>query len=254
MILDQFKLDDRVALITGASTGLGAAIAVALAEAGAQVSCHGNTRSPESTCDRIQNAGAVAHGISGDLGRPETARSLVEQTLERFGRIDILVNNAGTIRRAPAVDYSEDDWATVIEVNLSSVFRLSQLAGKQMIERQRGGKIVNIASLLSFQGGITVPAYAASKGGVAQLTKALANEWARFGINVNAIAPGYMRTSNTAALQADETRNRQILERIPAGRWGEPQDLAGAAVFLSSSASDYVNGHILVVDGGWMGR
>jgi len=254
LILDQFKLHDRVALVTGASTGLGAAIAVALAQAGAQVSCHGNTRSPESTCDRIQNAGGVAHGINGDLGRPETARSLVEQTLERFGRIDILVNNAGTIRRAPAVDYSDDDWATVIEVNLSSVFRLSQLVGRQMIERQRGGKIVNIASLLSFQGGITVPAYAASKGGVAQLTKALANEWARFGINVNAIAPGYMRTSNTAALQADETRNRQILERIPAGRWGEPEDLAGAAVFLSSSASDYVNGHVLVVDGGWMGR
>ena len=254
MILDQFKLHDRVALVTGASTGLGAAIAIALAEAGAQVSCHGNTRSPESTCDRIQSAGGVAHAISGDLGKPETARRLVEQTLERFARIDILVNNAGTIRRAPAVDYSDDDWATVIEVNLSSVFRLSQLAGKQMIERKRGGKIVNIASLLSFQGGITVPAYAASKGGVAQLTKALANEWARFGINVNAIAPGYMRTSNTAALQADETRNRQILERIPAGRWGEPEDLAGAAVFLASSASDYVNGHILVVDGGWMGR
>ena len=254
MILEQFKLHDRVALVTGASTGLGAAIAVALAEAGAQVSCHGNTRSPESTCDRIQSAGGVAHAISGDLGKAETARHLVEQTLERFGRIDILVNNAGTIRRAPAVDYSDDDWATVIEVNLSSVFRLSKLAGKQMIERQRGGKIVNIASLLSFQGGITVPAYAASKGGVAQLTKALANEWARFGINVNAIAPGYMRTSNTAALQADETRNRQILERIPAGRWGEPEDLAGAAVFLSSSASDYVNGHVLVVDGGWMSR
>ena len=254
MILDQFKLHDRVALVTGASTGLGAAVAVALAEAGAQVSCHGNTRSPESTCDRIQSAGGVAHAIAGDLVKPETARSLVEQTLERFGRIDILVNNAGTIRRAPAVDYSDDDWATVIEVNLSSVFRLSQLVGKQMIERQRGGKIVNIASLLSFQGGITVPAYAASKGGVAQLTKALANEWARFGINVNAIAPGYMRTSNTAALQADETRNRQILERIPAGRWGEPEDLVGAAVFLCSSASDYVNGHVLVVDGGWMGR
>jgi 2-dehydro-3-deoxy-D-gluconate 5-dehydrogenase len=254
LILDQFNLHDRVALVTGASTGLGAAIAVALAEAGAQVSCHGNTRSPESTCDRIQSAGGVAHAISGDLGKPETSRSLVEQTLERFGRIDILVNNAGTIRRAPAVDYSDDDWTTVIEVNLSSVFRLSQLVGKQMIERQSGGKIINIASLLSFQGGITVPAYAASKGGVAQLTKALANEWARFGINVNAIAPGYMRTSNTAALQADETRNRQILERIPAGRWGEPEDLAGAAVFLSSSASDYVNGHVLVVDGGWMGR
>ena len=254
MILEQFKLHDRVALVTGASTGLGAAIAVALAEAGAQVSCHGNTRSPESTCDRIQSAGGVAHAISGDLSQAETARRLVGQTLERFGRIDILVNNAGTIRRAPAVDYSDDDWATVIEVNLSSVFRLSQLAGKQMIENKRGGKIVNIASLLSFQGGITVPAYAASKGGVAQLTKALANEWARFGINVNAIAPGYMRTSNTAALQADETRNRQILERIPAGRWGDPEDLAGAAVFLSSSASDYVNGHVLVVDGGWMGR
>jgi 2-dehydro-3-deoxy-D-gluconate 5-dehydrogenase len=254
LILDQFNLHDRVALVTGASTGLGAAIAVALAEAGAQISCHGNTRSPESTCDRIQSAGGVANAISGDLGKPETARSLVEQTLERFGRIDILVNNAGTIRRAPAVDYSDDDWDTVIEVNLSSVFRLSQLVGKQMIERQSGGKIINIASLLSFQGGITVPAYAASKGGVAQLTKALANEWARFGINVNAIAPGYMRTSNTAALQADETRNRQILERIPAGRWGEPEDLAGAAVFLSSSASDYVNGHVLVVDGGWMGR
>ena len=245
MILDQFKLHERVALVTGASTGLGAAIAVALAEAGAQVCCHGNTRSPESTCN---------YAITGDLSDPETPKRLVAQTLDHFGRIDILINNAGTIRRAPAVDYSEEDWATVIEVNLSSVFRLSQLAGRHMIETGRGGKIVNIASLLSFQGGITVPAYAASKGGVAQLTKALANEWAKHGINVNAIAPGYMRTNNTAALQADETRNRQILERIPAGRWGEPEDLAGAAVFLSSSASDYINGHVLVVDGGWMGR
>jgi len=241
LILDRFKLHERVALVTGASTGLGAAIATALAEAGAQVCRHGNTHS-------------TADGITGDLSKPETARALVEQTLERFGRLDILVNNAGTIRRAPAVDYSEEDWAAVIEVNLSSVFRLSQLAGRHMIETGRGGKIVNIASLLSFQGGITVPAYAASKGGVAQLTKALANEWAKHGINVNAIAPGYMRTNNTAALQADETRNRQILERIPAGRWGEPEDLAGAAVFLSSSASDYINGHVLVVDGGWMGR
>jgi 2-deoxy-D-gluconate 3-dehydrogenase len=254
MILNHFKLDERVALVTGASTGLGAAIALGLAEAGAQVACHGNTRSPESTCDRIHSTGGVAHPVLGDLSDPETPKNLVAETLDRFGRIDILVNNAGTIRRAPAVDYSADDWATVIEVNLSSVFRLSQLAGKQMIESGRGGKIVNIASLLSFQGGITVPAYAASKGGVAQLTKALANEWAKHRINVNAIAPGYMRTTNTAALQADETRNRQILERIPAGRWGEPEDVAGAAVFLSSSASDYVNGHVLVVDGGWMGR
>jgi 2-deoxy-D-gluconate 3-dehydrogenase len=254
VILDKFKLGRSVALVTGASTGLGAAIAVALAEAGAQVACHGNSRSPAETCDRIERAGGVAHAISGDLSRPETAKKLVDETLERFGRLDILINNAGTIRRAPAVEYSEDDWTAVLEVNLSSVFRLSQLAGRHLIESGRGGKIVNIASLLSFQGGITVPAYAASKGGVAQLTKALANEWAKHGINVNAIAPGYMRTTNTAALQADEVRNRQILERIPAGRWGEAEDVAGAAVFLSSPASDYVNGHVLVVDGGWLGR
>ena len=254
MILEQFKLDGRVALVTGASTGLGAAIAVALAEAGARVACHGNTQSPQSTCKRISSAGGVAHAFSGDLSEPRTPKRLIDQTLERFDRLDILINNAGIIRRAPAVEYSDDDWTTVLEVNLTSVFRLSQLAGRQMIESGCGGKIVNIASLLSFQGGITVPAYAASKGGVAQLTKALANEWAKHGINVNAIAPGYMRTANTAALQADETRNRQILERIPAGRWGNPEDVAGAAVFLSSSASDYINGHILVVDGGWLGR
>jgi len=254
LILDQFKLDGRIALVTGAATGLGAAIAIGLAEAGADVACHGNTRSPEATCKAITDIGRAAFAVIGDLSQPQTANELFQKTIERFGRIDILINNAGTIRRAPAVDYSDDDWATVIEVNLSSVFRLSRMVGKQMIENERGGKIVNIASLLSFQGGITVPAYAASKGGVAQLTKALANEWAKHRINVNAIAPGYMRTTNTAALQADETRNRQILERIPAGRWGEPEDVAGAAVFLSSPASDYVNGHLLVVDGGWMGR
>jgi len=178
---------------------------------------------------------------------------MMEEVISEFGRIDILINNAGTIRRTPAVDYSEEDWSAVIEVNLSSVFRLSQAAGKRMVE-QGSGKIVNIASLLSFQGGITVPAYTASKSGVAGLTKALANEWARSGVNVNAIAPGYMETNNTVALRADENRNRQILERIPAARWGEPSDLAGAAVFLSSAASDYMHGHILVVDGGWMGR
>ena len=254
MILENFKLTDRIALVTGAATGLGAEIAVALSEAGAQVACHGNSRSPEETCKRIQASGGVAHPITGDLSQQQTSKHLIDETLNRFGRLDILVNNAGTIRRAPAVEYSEEDWTIVLEVNLSSVFRLAQLAGKHMIDSERGGKIVNIASLLSFQGGITVPAYAASKGGVAQLTKALANEWAKHRINVNAIAPGYMRTTNTAALQADETRNRQILERIPAGRWGEANDVAGAAVFLSSPASDYVNGHVLIVDGGWMGR
>lgn len=253
MILDQFKLNGRVALVTGASAGLGQAIAIALAEAGADVACHGNSRSPESTCTEVAKTGRNALPVVGDLAKVETPRELIDATVNKFGRLDILVNNAGTIRRAPAVDYSEEDWATVIQVNLSAVFRLSQLAGRQMISQGRG-KIVNIASLLAFQGGITVPAYAASKGGVAQLTKALANEWAGKGINVNAIAPGYMRTDNTKALQADETRNRQILERIPAGRWGEPSDLAGAAVFLASPASDYISGEILVVDGGWMGR
>jgi 2-dehydro-3-deoxy-D-gluconate 5-dehydrogenase len=253
MILDAFKLDGQVALVTGASTGLGAAIAIALAEAGADVACHGNTHAPDATCAVVSNAGGKAFALTGDLGDRETPRQLIENTIQHFGQLDILVNNAGTIRRAPATEYSEEDWATVIEVNLSSVFRLSQLAGRHMIERG-GGKILNIASLLSFQGGITVPAYAASKGGVAQLTKALANEWAAKNINVNAIAPGYMRTGNTKALQEDETRNRQILERIPAGRWGEPEDLAGAAVFLCSAASDYINGHVLLVDGGWMGR
>ncbi len=253
MILDAFKLTGQVALVTGASAGLGQAIAIALAEAGADVACHGNTRTPDGTSEAITRLGRKAFAVTGDLSDRGTPKTLIEQTINHFGRLDILVNNAGTIRRSPATEYSEEDWATVIEVNLSSVFRMAQLAGRHMIERG-GGKILNIASLLSFQGGITVPAYAASKGGVAQLTKALANEWAAKNINVNAIAPGYMRTDNTRALQADETRNRQILERIPAGRWGEPVDLGGAAVFLCSPASDYVNGHVLVVDGGWMGR
>jgi len=250
---DSFRLDGSVALVTGASTGLGQAIAIALAEAGANVACHGNTHAPDATCQAVTKIGRQALALTGDLSVRETPRQLIEKTIAHFGQLDILVNNAGIIRRAPATAYSEEDWATVIEVNLSSVFRLSQLAGRHMIERGRG-KILNIASLLSFQGGITVPAYAASKGGVAQLTKALANEWAAKGVNVNAIAPGYMRTDNTKALQQDETRNRQILERVPAGRWGEPSDLAGAAVFLCSAASAYVNGHVLVVDGGWMGR
>jgi 2-deoxy-D-gluconate 3-dehydrogenase len=253
LILDKLKLDGKVALVTGASAGLGQAIAVAFAEAGADVACHGNTRAADATCEAVARLDRKAFTVTGDLSDRQTPRVLIEETIKHFGRLDILVNNAGTIRRVPAVDYSEADWDIVIQVNLSSVFSLSQLAGRHMLERGRG-KILNIASLLAFQGGITVPAYAASKGGVVQLTKALANEWAAKGINVNAIAPGYMRTDNTSALQKDEARNRQILERIPAGRWGEPADLAGAAVFLCSAASDYIHGHVLVVDGGWMGR
>lgn len=174
-------------------------------------------------------------------------------TIAQLGSVDILVNNAGTIRRAPAVDYSEKDWADVLGVNLDAVFRLCQLAGRRMIE-QGSGKIINIASMLSFQGGVLVPAYAASKGAVAQLTKALANEWASKGVNVNAIAPGYMETQNTAQLRADTNRSRAILDRIPAGRWGAPEDVAGAAVFLASPASDYIHGHVLAVDGGWLAR
>ncbi len=253
-ILDKFRLDGKVALVTGASGGIGAAMAKGLAEAGADVVCHCHTEGgADETCEFIRSTGRRTAAVTGDMADKEAPKRLISEVVEEFGRIDILINNAGTIRRTPAVDFSEEDWSTVIEVNLSSVFRLSQAAGRKMVE-QGSGKIVNIASLLSFQGGITVPAYTASKSAVAGLTKALANEWAKFNVNVNAIAPGYITTNNTTALRADETRNRQILERIPTGRWGNPEDLAGTAVFLSSAASDYVNGHILVVDGGWMAR
>ena len=253
-ILEKFKLNGKVALVTGASVGLGQAMAQALAEAGADVAahCHFDGEADE-TCASIKRHGRRTKPFSGDMADKKVPKKLVEEVVGEFGRIDILINNAGMIRRAPAIDFSEEDWTTVLEVNLSSVFRLSQAAGKNMIENG-GGKIVNIASLLSFQGGITVPAYTASKSGIAGLTKALANEWAKHNVNVNAIAPGYMATNNTNALRADEKRNRQILERIPAGRWGDADDLAGAAVFLSSAASDYLQGHLLVVDGGWMAR
>lgn len=253
-ILDSFKLDGKIAFVTGASVGLGQAMAIALAEAGADVACHCHfDGEADETRQIIEKLGRKSVSIAGDMSDREIPKLIVAKVLEEFGRIDILVNNAGMIRRAPAVDFSEEDWSTVIEVNLSSVFRLSQAAAKSMIAAG-SGKIVNIASLLSFQGGITVPAYTASKSGVAGLTKAFANEWAKHNINVNAIAPGYFATNNTIALRADETRNRQILERIPAGRWGIPEDLAGTVVFLSSAASDYLQGHIMLVDGGWMAR
>src|SRR6202051_2774721 len=252
MVLETFQLNGKNALVTGSRRGLGAAIAVALAEAGANVACHGRDPNPGATCDAISAAGRKTFYFPADLADPNSCTVLFEKTIAEFGSIDILVNNAGTIRRAPAAEYPMEFWDELIAVHLTAAFRLSQLAGRHMLQRGLGGKIVNIASLLSFQGGVFVPAYAAAKGGIAQLTKALANEWASQGVNVNAIAPGYMETRNTAPLRAEAARSRQILDRIPAGRWGTPDDLAGAAVFLASAASDYMHGHILVVDGGWL--
>jgi 2-deoxy-D-gluconate 3-dehydrogenase len=248
-----FDLTGKVALVTGTSRGLGAGMAMALASAGADVAVH-DREQPCMTEQVLRTMGTRTACLAADLSDRASADRLIADAIERMGRIDILVNNAGIIRREPAATHSDEDWDAVIEVNLTNVFRLARAAGSHMIERGGGGKIINVASLLAFQGGINVPGYAAAKAGVAQLTKALANEWAPRGINVNAIAPGYMATDNTTALRQDPDRSRQILERIPAGRWGVPDDLAGAAIFLASKASDYVNGHVLVVDGGWMGR
>lgn len=247
-----FDLSGRVALVTGANKGLGRGLALALAEAGAHIAAVGTT-APAETEAQVKDLGRRFHFISADLSSTAPIEGAVEETLRTLGSIDILVNNAGRIRRADSVDYTEADWDAVMDVNIKSAFFLCQAAGKRMIAQGRG-KIINIASLLSFQGGIRVPAYTASKSALAGITRLLANEWAAKGVNVNAIAPGYMETDNTAALRADEKRHAEILARIPAARWGAPADLGGAAVFLASAASDYVNGVVLPVDGGWMGR
>jgi 2-deoxy-D-gluconate 3-dehydrogenase len=247
-----FDLSGKVAIVTGANTGIGQAIALSLAQAGADIAAVGRTPATE-TVEKVRALGRKAQIVSADLSTIAPVQRVVDETLETLGGLDILVNNAGIIRRADSVDFTEEDWDAVIDTNLKVLFFLCQAAGRHMIA-QGSGKIVNIASLLSFQGGIRVPSYTASKSGVAGLTKLLANEWSARGINVNAIAPGYIATNNTAALQADETRNRQIQERIPAGRWGDPSDIGGAAVFLSSSAASYIHGHTLAVDGGWLAR
>ncbi|HEX8303134.1 2-dehydro-3-deoxy-D-gluconate 5-dehydrogenase KduD [Sphingomonas sp.] len=247
-----FDLSGRVAVVTGANTGIGQGIALALAAAGADIAAVGRTPA-EETVEKVRALGRRGEIVSADLSSIEPVNRVVDEAVEKLGGIHILVNNAGIIRRNDSIDFTEDDWDAVVDTNLKSVFFLCQAAAKKMIP-QGHGKIINIASMLTFQGGVRVASYTASKSGIGGLTKLLANEWAARGINVNAIAPGYIATNNTAALQADEQRNRSIMERIPAGRWGGPDDMGGAAVFLASSASDYVQGHILAVDGGWLAR
>ena len=247
-----FSLEGKAALVTGANTGIGQAIAVALAEAGADVALAGRSE-PTETIALIEQAGRKCVNIKADLSSIEPVGRVIDEAVAGLGKVDILVNNAGIIRRDDLLQFSEEDWAAVIDTNLKTLFFLSQAAAEGIVERGTG-KIVNMASLLTFQGGIRVPSYAAAKSGVSGVTKAMANELAPKGVQVNAIAPGYITTNNTAALSADETRNRQILERIPTGRWGKPEDIAGAAVFLASEASDYVTGQVLAVDGGWLAR
>ena len=252
-ILDQFNLQGKVAIVTGSSTGLGEGMAYGLAEAGADIVgvYHNN---PPANKETIEAMGRRFLGIKADLGTIEPVAEIIDQTVAAFGRIDILVNNAGIIRRDKSLDFSEKDWDDVMNVNLKSVFFLSQAVARRFVEQDGAGKIINIASMLSFQGGILVPSYTASKSGVMGLTRLLACEWAPLGINVNAIAPGYMATSVTQPLRDDPVRNRQILERIPVGRWGAPEDLKGTIVFLASQASDYIHGQTLAVDGGWLAR
>lgn len=253
MILDKFKLDGKVAIVTGASTGLGQGMSFALAQAGADIVGVDYVDMPE-TKEKIEALGRKFVGITANLMSIEPVQGIIDKTMEVFGKVDILVNNAGIIRREDAINFSEKDWDDVMNINLKTVFFFGQAAAKQYIKQGSGGKIINIASMLSFQGGIRVPSYTASKSGVMGITRLMANEWAKYYINANAIAPGYMATNNTAALRADENRSAAILDRIPAGRWGLPDDLMGPVVFLASSASDYVNGYTIAVDGGWLAR
>ncbi|MGM9653427.1 MAG: 2-dehydro-3-deoxy-D-gluconate 5-dehydrogenase KduD [Eubacteriales bacterium] len=253
MILDQFKLDGKCAVVTGARTGLGFGIAKALAEAGADIVGVGDRAMPEIEA-YVTSLGRRFYQIRADLRDTSAASGVLDEAVGAMGRIDILVNNAGIIRREDALDFTEENWDDVMNLNLKTMFFLSQAAAKQFIRQKSGGKIINIASMLSYQGGIRVVSYTSSKSGVMGMTRALANEWAKYGINVNAIAPGYMVTNNTEALRADEARSAAILDRIPAGRWGEPDDLGGAAVFLASAASDYVHGFTIAVDGAWLAR
>ena len=247
-----FDLSGKIAIVTGGSTGLGAGMSLGLAQAGADVVLVDRVSS-RGMVEQIKLLGRRSLSVIADLHQKPAPQHIVDRVLSEYGRIDILINNAGIIRRTPAAEFTDKDWDDVMMVNSRAVFFLSQAVGREMI-KQRKGKIINVASLLSFQGGIIVPSYSASKGAVAQITKALANEWASLGINVNAIAPGYMATNNTKALREDPVRSKSILDRIPTGRWGTPDDLKGAAIFLASAASDYVNGHVLLVDGGWMAR
>lgn len=253
MSINPFSLEGKMAIVTGANTGLGQGMAFALAEAGANICLVGRSE-PSETLEKLAATGRRTHSILADLGSTDGIDAIVSDAKSALGSIDILVNNAGIIKRNDSIDFTFDEWDSVMNVNLRTLFFLSQAVAREMIAADKGGKIINIASMLSFQGGIRVPSYTASKSGVSGLTKILANEWAKHGINVNAIAPGYFATNNTAALQADESRNKEILGRIPSGRWGKPSDLGGAAVFLSSSASDYVQGITLPVDGGWLAR
>ena len=248
-----FNLNGKVAIVTGTSRGLGKVMAIALAKAGANIVGVGVSDMSE-TKEETQKIGRQFLEIKADLTNTKSVDKIVSETVKKFGGIDILVNNSGTIRREDAINYKEKDWDDILNLNLKTLFFLSQKVAKQFMKQETGGKIINIASMLSFQGGIRVPAYTASKSGVMGLTKALANEWAKYNINVNAIAPGYMATDNTKQIREDEKRSQEILDRIPSGRWGTPEDLAGAVVFLASKASDYVNGHTLAVDGGWLAR